>query len=135
MRPVPSSPIQEATSMRNRKAERGAASVGLFVAIFLVLFLGYEAKQFGPLLVAQFEFQDAVIEATKFSAGKPADVVLNDVLKKANELALPITRDMVTVTRQPTSTRIQVSYELAAEWLPGKQYKWTVNLDEQSVLF
>jgi hypothetical protein len=121
--------------MRSRKAERGAVSVGLIVAIVLVLFLGYEAKQFGPLLVAQFEFQDSVIEATKFSAGKPADKVQMEVLKKANELALPITREMIVVTRQPTSTRIQISYELAAEWLPGKQYKWTVNLDEQSVLF
>jgi hypothetical protein len=121
--------------MRSLKSERGAVSVGLIVAIVLALFLVYEAKQFGPLLMAQFEFQDAVMEATKFSAGKPGDKVQMEVLKKANELALPITRDMIVVTRQPTNTRIQISYELGAEWLPGKQYKWTVNIDEQSVLF
>jgi hypothetical protein len=121
--------------MRSLKAERGAVSVGLIVAIALALFLAYEGKQFGPLLIAQFEFQDSVIEAAKFSANKPADVVQNEVLKKANELALPITREMIQVTRQPTSTRILVRYELGAEWLPGKEYKWNVTIDEKSVLF
>ena len=121
--------------MRSSKAERGAVSVGLIVVLLLAAFLAYEAKQFGPLLFAQFEFQDSVIEACKFSANKPQEVVQNEVLKKANELALPITRDMVRVTRLPTNTRIQVSYVLSAEWLPGKEYSWTVNLDEQSVLY
>jgi hypothetical protein len=135
MRPVPSFPTTGGTSMRSLRSERGAISVGLIVAIVLALFLAYEAKQFGPLLMAQFEFQDAVMEATKFSANKPADKVQLEIVKKANELALPITREMVVVTRQPTNTRVQISYELAAEWLPGKQYKWQVNIDEQSVLF
>ena len=121
--------------MRSFKSQRGAISAGLIVAIVFLAFLVYEGRQFGPLLVAQFQFQDSVMEAAKFSANKPAANVLNEVLKKANELRLPITADMVKVTRQPTSTRIQVSYKLAGEWLPGKAYAWTVDVDESSVLF
>lgn len=121
--------------MRSLKAERGAVNFGLIAWILIAVFLVYEAKQFGPLLFAQFEFQDAVVEAAKFSATKTADAVQNEVLAKANELSLPVTKEMIKVFRKGTSTRIQVSYVLAAEWLPGKRYSWTVNVDEESSIF
>lgn len=118
-----------------KRNERGGISVGLVVTLLLALFLVYEAKQFGPLLVAQFQFQDAVIEAAKFSRGKEAGTVQQEVLQRATELSLPITRDMIKVVRQPTNTRIQVSYELKTEWAPGRVYKWKVDVDEASMLF
>ena len=121
--------------MRSLKSERGKVTLGLIVVIFVAIFLAYEGKQFGPLLLAQFQFQDSVIEAAKFSRAKEAAAVQAEVLQRANELRLPITRDMIKVTRQPTHTRIQVTYELSGEWAPGKLYKWKVNVDEESMLF
>lgn len=121
--------------MRSLKGERGAISMGLVVGIFLVLFAAYEAKQFGPILMRQYQFQDAVIEASKFSATKDAAAVQNELVYKAGELQLPITREMIKVTKTGTFTRVQVLYELSAEWLPGKPYKWTVSVDEESKIF
>lgn len=121
--------------MRSMKSERGAISMGLVIGIFLVVFAAYEAKQFGPLLMSQFQFQDAVIEASKFSATKDANAVANELVAKAAELHLPISRDMVKVTKQATYTRVQITYQLSAEWLPGKPYTWTVNVDEESKIF
>jgi len=121
--------------MRTMKGERGAISMGLIVGILLVLFAAYEAKQFGPLLLRQFQFQDVVIEASKFSATKDAAAIQNEVAHKAAELQLPITREMIKVTKQATYTRVQVIYVLSADWLPGKPYKWTVTVDEQSQIF
>ena len=121
--------------MRSFRSERGGAAGSLLIALVVCLFIAYEAKQFGPHVVAQFQFQDAVIDAAKFSRNKPATVVQQDVLAKATELSLPVSRDMITVTRQPTHTRIEVRYDQEAEWLPGKPYKWTVQLDEESILF
>lgn len=121
--------------MKDLRSERGAISMGLVVTILVALFLVYEAKQFGPPLVAQYQFQDIVIETCKFSVDKQAGDVQNEVLRRAAELELPITRDMIKVTRQATKTRIQVQYQLTAEWLPGKPYTWNVSVDEQSVLF
>lgn len=117
------------------KSERGGAGVGLVVTLAVILFFIYEGLQFGPPLISQFQFQDAVIDAAKFSRNMEATAVQASVLKTATELNLPISRDMIKVTRQPTNTRIQVQYELGAEWLPGRPYKWKVEVDEQSVLF
>ena len=121
--------------MKRFRSERGGAGVGLLIAVVVFLFIAYEAKQFGPHVVAQFQFQDAVVEAAKFSRGKTAGAVQQEVLAKATELGLPVSRDMIKVTRQPTNTRIVVRYDQEAEWLPGKMYKWTVELNEESVLF
>jgi len=87
--------------MRRYKSERGGAGVGAVIAILVVLLVAYEAKQFGPHVIAQFQFQDAVVEAAKFSRGKTAEAVQQEVLAKATELGLPVSRDMIKVTRQP----------------------------------
>ncbi|HJS74363.1 MAG TPA: hypothetical protein VJ921_08760 [Vicinamibacteria bacterium] len=121
--------------MRSLKDERGAISMGMIVGIFLCLFVAYEAKQFGPLLMRQFQFQDAVIEASKFSASKDAAAVQNELVYRAGELRLPISREMIKVTKTGTYTRVQIVYELSAEWLPRKPYKWTVSVDEESKIF
>jgi hypothetical protein len=121
--------------MKTMKGERGAISFGLILGILLVVIAAYEAKQFGPLLMRQFQFQDAVIEASKFSATKDVAAVQNELLSKAAELQLPITREMISVTKQATYTRVYVVYELSTEWAPGKSYTWTVTEDEESKIF
>ena len=121
--------------MKRFRGERGGSPAGLVIFLLVLLFVVYEIKQFGPPLFAQFQFLDAVIDTTKFSRAKTASVVMQEVLKKSAELHLPISRDMVKITRQPTHTRIEVRYELEAEWLPGRPYKWTVEIDEESMLF
>jgi hypothetical protein len=122
-------------AMRRFKSERGAAGVGALIAVVVFLFIAYEAKQFGPHVVAQFQFEDAVVEIAKFSRNKPAESVQQEVLAKAAELGLPVSREMVKVARQPQNTRIEVYYDQEAEWLPGKPYKWTVEVLAESVLF
>ncbi len=121
--------------MRRFKSQRGGAGPGALIALVIFLFIAYEAKQFGPHMVAQFQFEDAVSDAAKFSRNKTAAAVQLEVLAKATELNLPVSRDMIKVTRRPTNTRIEVRYDQEAEWLPGKPYKWTVELNAESILF
>ena len=121
--------------MKRFRNERGEGSAGLVFFIIVALFVGYEAMQFGPPIFAQFQFQDSVQDTAKFSRAKTAGVVMQEVLKSSGELHLPITRDMIKITRQPTRTRIEINYELEADWLPGRPYKWSVQLDEESMLF
>ena len=121
--------------MRRFRSERGGAGGGFLIALVVFLFIAYEAKQFGPHIVAQFQFKDAVIDLAKFSHNKTAAAVQQEVLAKATELSLPVSRDMIKVTRQPTNTRIEVRYDQEADWLPAKPYKWTVEVLAESTLF
>ena len=105
------------------------------LSLAVLAFAVYEGIQFLPVLFAQYEFKDAVIEEAKFSANKSPDAIRSNLLRKANELGLPVERHMIEVDRRPTFTRIRVRYELGVEWLPGREYWWDVDEVSESVLF
>ena len=46
--------------MKKFRSERGEGSAGLVFFILVALFVGYEMKQFGPPLYAQFQFQPPI---------------------------------------------------------------------------
>lgn len=114
---------------------RGEVRMSSLLSLLVLVFAIYEGFQFIPVLFAQYEFKDAIVEEAKFSAFKSPDTIRNNLVKKANELRLPIQRQDIIVDRRATSTRIQVKYELSVEWLPGREYWWEVDEDEESVLF
>lgn len=121
--------------MRDIHGSHGEVKLSAILSLLLLGFAFYEATQFGPVLFAQYQFKDAVIEEAKFSRGKSEDVIRTSLSRKASELGLPISRDMIKVTREPTRTRIQVQYHLKVEWMPNKEYAWDVNEVAESVLF
>ena len=121
--------------MQRFRSERGGGATGVSDLPLGASVRRLRGQTVRPPLFAQFQFLDAVIDTTKFPRAKTAAVVMQEVLKKSAELQLPISRDMIKITRQPTHTRIEVRYELEAEWLPGRPYKWTVEIDEESMLF
>lgn len=114
---------------------RGEVRMTALLSLLVLIFAIYEGFQFLPVLFAQYEFKDAIVEEAKFSAYKKEETIRDNLLKKAADLRLPIQRQDVIVNRMPTSTRIRVNYELSVEWLPGRDYVWQVNEDEESVLF
>ena len=121
--------------MKRLASEKGEVRIGSIVTLAVVIFAVYIGVQFAPVLFAQYEFKDAVIEEAKFSARKKAETVRNNLADKAASLGLPITHQQIHVERKPTFTRIQVRYQLSVEWLPGKVYKWDVDEVAESVLF
>jgi hypothetical protein len=121
--------------MKRFWSTRGEVRMSSLLSLAVLIFAVYEGFQFVPVLFAQYEFKDAIVEEAKFSAYKKPETIRDNLLKKAAELRLPIERQDVIVERMPTSTRIRVQSELSVEWLPGQEYWWEVNEDEESVLF
>ena len=115
--------------------ERGEIKLGTLVVLAICGFIAYEVYKFAPVLFAQYEFKDGVVEEAKFSRGKDAAVMQRSVLKKAQDLGLPVEISNIKVTARGTSTRIQVQYRLTVEWLPGRPYSWDVEEVGESVIF
>jgi hypothetical protein len=110
----------------------GEIRAGALISLALLAFVVYESFKFVPVMFAQYSFKDAVVEEAKFAVMKKAETVRDSLLKRAQELNLPIEAGMIKVTRQPTRTRIEVNYRLSVEWLPGKVYSWDVNESTES---
>jgi len=121
--------------MSRYRNSRGGASVSGMLTLVVLVFVSYEAYKFAPVLVAQYEFKDALTEAAKFSRGKKEFQIKDNLAAKAGELGLPIASNQIKVSLQNTSTRIQVKYQLSVEWLPGKLYTWDVDEVAESAIF
>lgn len=121
--------------MRRFRSTQGAAKLSTVLTLAIIVFLVYEGAKFGPVLFAQFEFKDAVLEQAKFSHSKKPREIQDALARKAGELGLPVAPGQIEVFRQRTKTRIVVTYKLSVEWLPGQLYTWNVREDEDSVLF
>ncbi len=121
--------------MKRLASVKGEVRLGSILTLAVIAFTVYVGVKFAPVLFAQYEFKDAVVEEAKFSARKSSETVRNNLADKAASLGLPITHQQIQVERKPTWTRIQVDYELSVEWLPGKVYTWDVNEVSESVLF
>jgi len=121
--------------MKRLASAKGEVRLGSILTLAVVAFTVYVGVKFAPVLFAQYEFGDAVVDEAKFSRAKSAETVRNNLADKAASLGLPITRQQIHVERKPTWTRIQVDYELSVEWLPGKVYTWDVTEVSESVLF
>ena len=121
--------------MKRFKSERGGISLSSILGLAFFAFLIYEAFQFGPVLIAQYQFKDEMVEAAKFSRRKSADEIKNELTAQAAGLRLPITRDKIRVSKLPNKTRIHVQYQLSVEWLPGNEYTWNVDQVAESPVF
>ena len=121
--------------MKRFKSARGGISFGGILSLAFFAFLVYEAFQFGPILIAQYQFKDEMLDAAKFSRGKKAQAIKDNLATKAGELALPIRSNQIQVTMQAYNTRIQVTYQQNVEWLPGSIYTWQVEENIESPVF
>ena len=121
--------------MKRLASVKGEVRLGSILTLAVIAFAVYEGVKVLPVLFAQYEFKDAVVDEAKFSRAKSAETVRNNLADKAASLGLPITHQQIHVERKPTWIRIQVDYQLSVEWLPGKVYTWDVNEVSESVLF
>lgn len=87
--------------------------------------LGVFSAAFAPIYFHNLELQRYVLELTQTveSQPKPDDALRSQVLRKAQELDLPVLADNVHILRSPDKLRIDVRYFVRVT-LPG----YTVDL-------
>jgi hypothetical protein len=121
--------------MKRFKSARGGVSLSSILSLVFIAFLIYEAFQFGPILMAQYQFKDDMVEAAKFSRRKDANQIKSELIQNAAALGLPVTMDRIRVSKLPNKTRIHVQYQLSVEWLPGNAYTWEVDEVAESPIY
>ncbi|MEE9263644.1 MAG: hypothetical protein V3V11_04230, partial [Vicinamibacteria bacterium] len=77
--------------MKRLASVKGEVRLGSILTLAVIAFTVYVGVKFAPVLFAQYEFKDAVVEEAKFSARKSSETVRNNLADKAASLGLPIT--------------------------------------------
>ena len=120
---------------RSRKSERGEGRLGTIFGLTVLAVTVYLAFKVVPVMVNASAFRDYIEQETRFAALRNKDEeVIKRVLKKAEELDLPVTRKSITVNRSSSHFDIRVAYTIPIE-TPVYTYNWVFNEQQRAPLF
>ena len=111
--------------MRRTRGARGAANVGCIVWLIILGFVGYVLYKVVPVKIASSEFYDVMQEQAAFGSIKDPKFIEFEILRKAEDLKLPIKKDQLKITRSREAITVEVHYEITIDFFNGAyKYVW-----------
>ena len=106
-----------------RSAERGEGNLGCILWLVLLAVGVLVAFKTIPVKVQSAELYDYMVELTKFAASSKPQQLEKQILIRAQELKLPLTKENVDVRKSGDRIQIEASYTVPVEF-PGYTYQW-----------
>jgi len=117
------------------RAERGEGRLGTLLGLSVLVLTVYLGFKVVPVLVNAYAFRDYIEQETRFAAlQKKDEEVVKRVLRKAEELELPVKAKNIKVNRSSSHFDIVVRYTVLIE-TPLYTYNWDFNEEYRAPLF
>ncbi len=118
-----------------RESERGEGRFGTMVGLCVLLLAIYLGFKVIPVMVNAYSFRDFIEQEARFAALKKADKEISArLLRKAQELELPIGPGDIRMNRTTTHFDIAVKYTVPIE-TPIYTYQWVFDEKSRAPLF
>jgi hypothetical protein len=80
--------------------------------LLLLIVLLFAGAQYAPAYFAAFQFNDYVRQEVKYAASsrKTADILRADILQKAKDLGIPLTKKDIHITQRGPSFTLEIEY-------------------------
>jgi hypothetical protein len=119
----------------SRDNERGEGRGGTLIGLAVVAIAVYLGFKFIPVMVNAYAFRDYVEQEARFAALRNKDEELKKlVLRKAQELDLPVAPDNIKVHRSTTHFDINITYTVPIK-TPVYTYNWNFEEESRAPLF
>ena len=115
--------------MRRSSGQRGAVGIGCVVWLVILIIVGYCLMQIVPVKIRTSNFYDFMQEEAGFGSIKNLDQLQKEILAKAKELDIPVTKENLTLKRSREAITIEAHYELPVEFFGGA-YKYIWKFDQ-----
>jgi hypothetical protein len=118
-----------------RDGERGEGRLGTMFGLMVLAVTVYLGFKILPVMINAYAFRDYIETETRFAALRNKDEeVIKRVVRKAEELDLPVTTKNITVNRSQVYFDIKVDYTIPIE-TPVYTYNWVFNEQYRATLF
>ena len=118
-----------------RTNERGTVTIKTLLSFAFLLFACYIGYKFIPVYIAAYDFDNALKTQAQYSGSmKTNDVIMKELLLKAAELELPITKKEIKIDRTTSRMTITANYVVPVK-TPFFTYEWRFEEEESAVLF
>ncbi len=120
--------------MRNRQRQAGDGKLGCILWSLVLIAGGLIAWKAVPVKIATSELYDYMVEQAKWAGNTPSDVLQKRIVKKANELELPVDPKFVTAEKGGDKIRMSATFTVPLEF-PGYTYEWDFDLQVERPIF
>jgi hypothetical protein len=111
--------------MRRRSAMRGAGNIGCLLWLIVLVAVGHVLWKVVPVKIRSSEFYDVMQEQASFGSIKSEQAIQYEVLRRAEELKIPVTKDNLKVTRSREAVTVEAHYQIPVEFFGGAYtYVW-----------
>ena len=122
--------------MRSSRGNRGNANVGCIVWLIIVALVTYVLFKVVPVKIASSEFYDVMQEQAAFGSIKDPKFIEFEILRKAQELKIPVTKDNLKIVRSREMITVEAHYEITIDFFNGAyKYVWKFDPLVQRPLF
>jgi hypothetical protein len=119
-----------------RSRVRGSANVGCIVWLVILGLVGYILFKIVPVKIASSEFYDVMQEQAAFGSIKDPKFIEFEILRRATELQVPVTKDNLKITRSREMITVEAHYEMTIDFFNGAyKYVWKFDPVVQRPLF
>ena len=120
--------------MSRFRGQRGESQFGCVVGLLLLLAGIFIAYKMIPVKVKAAELRGEVVDEAKSAGQRGDDRIMANILKRAQELQLPVTENDVQIRRAATSIAVDVRYTVPVEF-PGFTYQWKFHHHAENPIF
>lgn len=111
--------------MRRRSSARGAGNIGCLLWLIVLVAVGHVLWKVVPVKVRSSEFYDVMQEQASFGSIKSEQAIQYEVLRRAQELRIPVTKDNLKVIRSREAVTVEAHYQIPIEFFGGAYtYVW-----------
>ena len=113
---------------RNRSA-RGAGNIGCLLWLIVIVLVGHVLWKVVPVKVRTSTFYDSMQEQASFGSIKSVQAIEWEILRRAEELKIPVTKDNLKVTRARNAVTVEAHCAITVEFFGGA-YKYVWKFDQ-----
>ena|ERR1022692_178985 len=109
---------------RTRTA-RGAANFGCIVWLAICGLIAYGLYKIVPVKVQSAAFADFLQEESSFGSIKSQQQIEAEILNKAKEMNIPVTKDNLTIKKTKELITVEAHYSMTIDFFNGAfKYEW-----------
>ena len=111
--------------MRRTRGIRGGANIGCMIWLIILGLVAYVLYKVVPVKMASSEFFDAMQEQASFGSIKDQKFIEYEILKKAEELQIPVKKDNLKISKTNNAIKVEAHYEITIDFFNGAyKYVW-----------
>ena len=111
--------------MSRRGWARGAGNLGCLIWLVVLVAVGHVLWKVVPVKIRTSTFYDVMQEQAAFGSIKSPQAIEYEILRRAEELRIPVTKQNLKVTKTPQALTVEAHYEIPIEFFGGAyKYVW-----------